>query len=47
VLRFAGRPANAAEAARDALTLFEAKGNTVSAARARATVGELESLGVS
>jgi class 3 adenylate cyclase/tetratricopeptide (TPR) repeat protein len=47
VLRFAGRPANAAEAARDALTLFEAKGNTVSAAMARATVGELESLGVS
>jgi hypothetical protein len=39
--------ANAAEAARDALTLFEAKGNTVSAAIARATVGELESLGVS
>jgi class 3 adenylate cyclase/tetratricopeptide (TPR) repeat protein len=47
VLRFAGRPANAAEAARDALTLFEAKGNTVSAAIARATVGELESLGIS
>ena len=29
VLRLAGRPAEAAEAARDALALFEAKGNTV------------------
>ena len=47
VLRVAGRPAEAAEAARDALALFEAKGNAVSAALARATVSELESLGVS
>ena len=47
VLRVAGRPADAAEAAREALRLFEAKGNTVSAAIARATLGELESLGVS
>jgi tetratricopeptide (TPR) repeat protein len=47
VLRVAGRPAEAAEAARDALALFEAKGNTVSAALARATVKELESASVS
>ena len=47
VLRLAGRPADAAEAARDALALFEAKGNTVSAAIARATVQELSSAGVS
>ena len=47
VLRLAGRPAEAAEAAREALSLFEAKGNIVSAAVARATVQELESLGVS
>ena len=47
VLRLAGRPAEAAEAARDALALFEAKGNTVSAAIARATVQELSSAGVS
>jgi class 3 adenylate cyclase/tetratricopeptide (TPR) repeat protein len=47
VRRVAGRSAEAAEAARDALALFEAKGNTVSAAITRATVAELESLGVS
>jgi class 3 adenylate cyclase/tetratricopeptide (TPR) repeat protein len=47
VLRLAGRPAEAAEAARDALNLFEAKGNTVSAALARATVQELWWAGVS
>jgi len=47
VLRLAGRPAEAVEAARDALDLFEAKGNTVSAALARATVQELSSAGVS
>jgi class 3 adenylate cyclase/tetratricopeptide (TPR) repeat protein len=47
VLRVAGRHAEAAEAARDALALFRSKGNTVSAAFARATVTELESLGVS
>ena len=47
VLLLAGRPADAAEAARDALALFEAKGNTVSAAIARATVQELSSAGVS
>jgi class 3 adenylate cyclase/tetratricopeptide (TPR) repeat protein len=47
VLRLASRPADAAEAARDALALFEAKGNTVSAAIARATVRELSSAGVS
>ena len=47
VRRVAGRSAEAAEAARDALALFETKGNTVSAAIARATVAELESLGVS
>ncbi len=47
VLRLAGRPAEAAETARDALALFEAKGNTVSAALARATVQELASAGVS
>jgi class 3 adenylate cyclase/tetratricopeptide (TPR) repeat protein len=47
VLRVAGRPAEAAEAARDALALFESKGNTVSAALARATVKELESASVS
>jgi hypothetical protein len=34
-------------APRDALALFEAKGNTVSAALARATVKELESASVS
>jgi class 3 adenylate cyclase/tetratricopeptide (TPR) repeat protein len=47
VLRVAGRIAEAAEAARDALELFETKGNTVSAAFTRATLTELESLGVS
>jgi class 3 adenylate cyclase/tetratricopeptide (TPR) repeat protein len=47
VLRLAGRPAEAAEAARDALVLFESKGNTVSAALARATVEKLSSAGVS
>jgi len=47
VLRLAGHPAEAAEAARDALALFEAKGNTVSAALARATVQELWWAGVS
>jgi predicted ATPase/class 3 adenylate cyclase len=47
VLRVADRPAEAAKSARDALALFEAKGNTVSAALARAMVSELESLGVS
>ena len=47
MLRVAGRSAEAAEAARDALALLETKGNTVSAAIARATVAELESLGVS
>jgi hypothetical protein len=47
VLRLAGRRADAAEAAGAGLALFEAKANTVSAAIARATVGELETLGVS
>ena len=47
VRRLAGRPADAAAAARDALALFESKGNTVSAALARATVQELSSAGVS
>jgi tetratricopeptide (TPR) repeat protein len=47
VLRIAGRPADAAEAARDALASFEAKGNTVSAATARAIARELESIVVS
>ena len=47
VLRLAGRPAEAAKAARDALALFESKGNVVSAALARATVQELESAVVS
>jgi tetratricopeptide (TPR) repeat protein len=47
VLRLAGRTTEAAESAREALALFETKGNTVSAAIARATVRELESLGVS
>jgi ATP/maltotriose-dependent transcriptional regulator MalT len=46
VLRLAGRPAEAAEAAREALRLFEAKGNPVSAALARATVQELGPAGV-
>jgi hypothetical protein len=41
VLRLAGRPTEAAESAREALGLFEAKGNTVGAAMARTTVGEL------
>jgi hypothetical protein len=44
----AGRPPPPGGAApRDALALFEAKGNTVSAALARATVKELESASVS
>ena len=47
VLRGADRPTEAAEAARAALGLFERKGNTVSAAIARATVDALEGLGVS
>jgi class 3 adenylate cyclase/tetratricopeptide (TPR) repeat protein len=47
VLRLAGRPADAAEAARDALASFEAKGNTVSARMARTLVRELESIVVS
>jgi class 3 adenylate cyclase/tetratricopeptide (TPR) repeat protein len=47
VLRLAGRRADAAEAAGAGLALFEAKANIVSAAIARATVGELETLGVS
>jgi hypothetical protein len=47
VLRLAGRTGEAAEVARDALALFEAKGNTVSAALARATVQELTSASVS
>jgi hypothetical protein len=47
VLRLASRRADAAEAAGAGLALFEAKANTVSAAIARATVGELETLGVS
>lgn len=47
VLRLAGRVAEATAAAREALALFEAKGNTVSAALARATVQELESAAVS
>jgi ATP/maltotriose-dependent transcriptional regulator MalT len=46
VLRGAGRSAEAAEAARAALERFEAKGNTVSAALARAVVAELESTSV-
>jgi hypothetical protein len=40
-------PPGAAAAPRDALVLFESKGNTVSAALARATVQELSSAGVS
>ena len=47
VLRLGGRSAEAVAAARDALALFESKGNTVSAALARATVQELSSAGVS
>ena len=47
VLRLGGRTPEATEAAREALALFEAKGNTVSAALARATVQELESASVS
>ena len=47
VLRLAGRTAEATEAASEALALFEAKGNTVSAALARATVLELAAAGVS
>jgi hypothetical protein len=47
VLRVGGRPADGGVGARDALALFEAKGNTVSAALARATVKELESASVS
>ena len=46
VLRLAGRSAEAAETAREALRLFEAKGNTVAAALARATVQELGPAGV-
>jgi tetratricopeptide (TPR) repeat protein len=46
VLRAAGRSSEAAEAARAALERFEAKGNTVSAALARAVVAELESTSV-
>jgi hypothetical protein len=41
VLRLADRPLEAAEAAHLALALFEAKGNTVAAAIARATLDEL------
>jgi tetratricopeptide (TPR) repeat protein len=40
VLRLNGRASEAASAARDALTLYERKGNVVSAARVRAMVGE-------
>ena len=47
VLRLGGRTPEATDAAREALALFEAKGNTVSAALARATVQELESASVS
>jgi ATP/maltotriose-dependent transcriptional regulator MalT len=47
VLRLRGRTGEATETAREALALFEAKGNTVSAALARATVQELESTSVS
>ena len=47
VLRLGGRIPEATEAAREALALFEAKGSTVSAALARATVQELESASVS
>jgi tetratricopeptide (TPR) repeat protein len=45
VLRLADRPLEAAGAAREALALFEAKGNTVAAAIARATLDELDGLG--
>jgi ATP/maltotriose-dependent transcriptional regulator MalT len=47
VLRLGGRSGEATDVAREALALFEAKGNTVSAALARATVQELESTSVS
>ena len=47
VLRLAGRTGEATEAARESLALFDAKGNTVSAALARATVRELASASVS
>jgi class 3 adenylate cyclase/tetratricopeptide (TPR) repeat protein len=47
VLRLAGRRGEATEAARESLALFDAKGNTVSAALARATVHELASASVS
>jgi class 3 adenylate cyclase/tetratricopeptide (TPR) repeat protein len=47
VLRLAGRTGEATEAARESLALFDAKGNTVSAALARATVHELASASVS
>lgn len=47
VLRLAGRTGEATEAARESLALFDAKGNTVSAALARAMVHELASASVS
>jgi tetratricopeptide (TPR) repeat protein len=47
VLRRAGRTGEATEAARESLALFDAKGNTVSAALARATVHELASASIS
>jgi class 3 adenylate cyclase/tetratricopeptide (TPR) repeat protein len=47
VLRLAGRPTEAAEAAREALARFEEKGNTVAAAHARSTIAALGSTTVS
>jgi class 3 adenylate cyclase/tetratricopeptide (TPR) repeat protein len=47
VLRLAGQAAPAIDAGRDALQLFEAKGNVVDAARARRIVSELEASSVS
>ncbi|MDQ3858724.1 MAG: AAA family ATPase [Actinomycetota bacterium] len=44
VLRFAGRPAEAAATASDAVRLFEEKGDVVSAARARAFVDDVRPL---
>jgi class 3 adenylate cyclase/tetratricopeptide (TPR) repeat protein len=43
VLRLAGRTAEARDALDDAFRLFEAKGNVVSAARARALIAEMSS----
>ena len=41
VFRLAGKPAEAAAALEDAITLYERKGNVVSAAKARALLERL------